>query len=176
MRYNRFTLQLLAGLFLISACSYNQPPNQELASQVDIDRFMGTWYVHGYTPTVIDKNAWNATESYQRLTNGDIQTTYSFSKGSADGKTKTYQPIGSIVDTETNALWKMRFFGIITAAYYVVYVDPSYEFTVIGHPNKKYAWIMSRSSSIDEKRYSLLRAELAKRDYDLSHFKRVPHG
>lgn len=168
-------LILISGILLISACSSIQEPNQELAPKVEIEKFMGTWYVHGYTPTAIDKDAWNGTETYERLPNGKIQTTYEFRKGSSDEKLKTYHPVGTIVNTQTNAEWRMRFFGIINAAYYILYVDSNHAFTVIGHPNKKYAWIMSRKSEIDEDRYSQLRNELVKREYDLSNFERMRH-
>ncbi len=169
------TLAIVGATLLYVGCSRNQPPNQPLAPYVDLDRFMGTWYVHGYTPTPIDKNAWNGTETYQRLDNGKIQTTYEFRKGSAEGKLKTYNPVGTVVNSETNSEWRMRFFGIINAAYYVLYVDPDYRYTVIGHPNKRYAWIMSRDSNIDEARYDSLRNELVNRDYDLTNFERMRH-
>jgi len=169
------TLILISGIFLLTACTNNPVPNQELAERVDIEKFMGTWYVHGYSPTAIDKGAWNGTETYERLPDGKIQTTYEFRKGSPEGKLKTYHPVGTIVNTETNAEWRMRFFGIINAAYYILYVDPDHTFTVIGHPNKKYAWIMSRDPQIQEKRYSDLRRELEEREYDLSNFERMGH-
>ncbi len=169
------TFTLISAILLLAACTSNPVPNQELAEKVDIEKFMGTWYVHGYTPTAIDKNAWNGTETYERLPNGKIQTTYEFRKESPDGKLKTYHPVGTIVNSETNAEWRMRFFGIINAAYYILYVDPDHTFTVIGHPNKKYAWIMSREPEIGEERYSRLRNELVKREYDLSNFERMRH-
>ncbi len=169
------TLILFSGILMLAACTSNPVPNQELAEKVDIQEFMGTWYVHGYTPTAIDKGAWNGTETYERLSDGKIQTTYEFRKGSPDGNLKTYHPVGTIVNTETNAEWRMRFFGIINAAYYILYVDSDHTSTVIGHPNKKYAWIMSRDSKINEERYSELRGELEEREYELSNFVRMQH-
>ena len=146
-RYGKPRLVFLFAL-LFSACATNKAPNQTLAENVDLNRFMGTWYVHGYRPTAIDKEAWNATEHYELLANGKIQTTYKFRKGSPDGRLKTYKPVGTVYNRESNAEWRMRFFGLINAPYYVLYVDPNYDYTVIGHPNKKYAWIMSRSPKI----------------------------
>lgn len=170
------SLALAWVFFLLAGCSHNQPPNQKLASQVDIDAFMGKWYVHGYTPTAIDQNAWNGTETYERQDNGKIKTTYEFRKGSSDGKRKTYHPVGRVVNTDTNAEWRMRFFGIISAAYYILYVDADSQYTVIGHPNKRYAWIMSREPTIDEEKYTTLRNELVERDYDLTDFERMRHA
>ncbi len=175
MKRHLATLTTAISAFLLVSCSSTDGPNQPLATFVDIERFMGEWRVHGYTPTAIDKNAWNAVETYELRDDGKIQTTYSFNKGSATGKQKTYRPVGTIYDTKTNAEWRMRFFGIINAPYYIVYVSPDYQYTVIGHPNRKYAWIMSRESSIDEERYDALLNELRSRDYQIDRIERVRH-
>lgn len=164
----------LLCLFLIS-CSKESAPQQTLAKYVDLDRFMGKWYVHGHSPTFMDRKAFNATETYSLEEEGKIATVYQYRKGSADGKLKTYKPKGTIYDTTTNAEWRMRFFGIINAPYYILYVDADYLYTVVGHPGKEMAWIMSRSPIIEETTYQKLKEELEKRDYELSAFRRIPH-
>ena len=163
MKIQVFSLSILA-LLAVAGRSNEREPNQKLADYVDLDRFMGIWYVHGYTPTAIDKNAWNPTETYEMRDDGKIQTIYQFRKGSAYGKVKTYKPVGTIKNTETNAEWRMQFFGVINAAYYVVYVSDNYQECIIGHPNKKYAWTMTRSKSIDKPSYENLLQELKNRN------------
>ena len=169
----------LLAIALLASCqasNKNAAPNQQLAAYVDLERFMGTWYVHGYTPTRLDRDAYNATETYKMEPNGKIKTTYRFRKGSLDGPEKTYNPTGAVYDKKTNAEWRMRFFGIINAPYYIVYVDDAYQYCVIGHPNKKLAWIMSRSREIGEEAYGKLRLELETREYELSELQRVTHS
>ena len=61
---------------------------------VDIDRFMGDWYVIASIPTFIEKEAYNALESYRLSENGTIETTFSFNKGAFDGPLKVYRPLG----------------------------------------------------------------------------------
>lgn len=163
---------------LLAACSKDedQAPNQELAKFVDLDRFMGTWYVHGYTPTPLDKNAYNATETYELRDDGKILTTYQFQKGGFNGKWKTMKPRGWVHDTETNAEWRMRFFGIFTSPYYILYVSPDYKETVIGHPDRDLAWVMTRSANLGDRDYERLLLELARRDYEMEEVVRVRHG
>ncbi|MBK1880092.1 lipocalin family protein [Pelagicoccus mobilis] len=170
------TTAALLVLLLQTACSTDNVPNQPLAKQIDIERFMGTWYVHGHSPTFMDKQAYSATETYELSDNGKIQTTYRFRNGGLDGKYKTYRPVGRIHDTENNAEWRMKFFGFINAPYYILYVDSNYQTSVVGHPGKEMAWIMSRSPEIDEELYIRLKAELESRDYELSNFRRIPHS
>ncbi|MCH2613371.1 MAG: lipocalin family protein [Opitutales bacterium] len=174
MKIQVFSLSILA-LLAVAGCSNEREPNKKLADYVDLDRLMGIWYVQGYTPTTIDKNAWNPTETYEMRDDGKIQTIYQFREGSAYGKVKTYKPVGTIKNTETNAEWRMQFFGVINAAYYVVYVSDNYQECIIGHPNKKYAWTMTRSKSIDKPSYENLLQELKARNYDLDRFRRAQH-
>ncbi|EDY85241.1 hypothetical protein VDG1235_4876 [Verrucomicrobiia bacterium DG1235] len=168
---------LAVVLVLAGACTKGEDkePNQELAEYVDLDRFMGTWYVHGYTATPLDKNAYDATETYRLGDDGTILTTYRFRKGSHDGKLKTMKPKGKVHNEETNAEWRMRFFGIFTAPYYILYVSPDYTETVIGHPDRDLAWVMTRSAQLSDRDYERLLFELARRDYDMAKVERVPH-
>ena len=158
----------------VSAPATKGPP-LELADFVDLERFMGTWYVHGYTPTIIDARAFNATETYEIADSGRILTTYRFNADSTYGPEKVYTPSARSVNTTTNAEWRMRFFGLINAAYLILYVSDTYDYTVIGHPDRDLAWIMSRSPQIAEPRYLELRAELERRSFNLSEFRRVEH-
>lgn len=168
---------LLVGAIVV-ACkgSKDETPNQELAPRVDVERFMGTWYVHGYTPTSLDPEAHDATETYEMGKKGKILTTYRFRKGGPDGPWKTYRPKGWVHNEETGSEWRMRFFGVFTAPYYILYVSPDYTETVVGHPGKELAWVMTRSPVVSEEAYERLRQELVRRDYVLDTLRRVPHG
>ena len=65
---------------------------------VDLNRFMGDWYVIANIPTTIEKDAYNAVESYRLAEDGTIETTFTFNKGGFDGPLKTYHPRGYIQD------------------------------------------------------------------------------
>lgn len=177
MKWILIILSLAAVVGLFVACTKDgvSTPNQELASSVDVERFMGKWYVHGYTPTFLDKNAYDATESYEMREDGKIQTTYQFRKGGHDGKWKTMRPVGWVFDKESGAEWRMRFFGVFTSPYYILYVNSDYTETVIGVPGKDMGWIMSRSPEMSDRDYERLLYELARRDYELDEMQRVRH-
>ncbi len=172
----KWIVLLASCVFGLTACREGEAEkqrNQELASSVDLERFMGQWYVHGYSPTLLDKHAVNGIETYELDSDGKILTTYAFRKKDPSGPLKTYKPVGWVHDEQTNAEWKMRFFGIFTASYYIVYVSEDYEYTVIGHPNKRLAWIMSRSPIMEKEAYDRLVKELIDRDYNLERFQRM---
>jgi apolipoprotein D and lipocalin family protein len=141
---------------------------------VDLDRFMGDWYVLANIPTFIEKGAHNAIETYEMNDDGTIATTFSFYQDSYNGEKKVYTPKGFIRNKETNAEWGMRFIWPIKADYRIVYVDPEYSQTIIGRNARDYVWIMARTSTISDADYSKLVKLVKEQGYDISKLKRVP--
>ncbi len=137
---------------------------------------MGTWFVLGYTPLVVDKEAHNGIEHYHLAENGDIETTYQFRKGSFDGELKTMTPVGRIYDAETNAEWRMQFLWPFKAAYVVMDLSDDYSTTIVAHPNRKYAWIMAREPEIPEADYERMLELLEKEGFDMAAMQRLPQN
>ena len=148
----------------------------QTVSSVDIERFMGKWYVIANIPTFIEKDAYNAVESYRLSEDGTIDTTFTFRKGSFDGPEKTYRPRAFVRDTETNAIWGMQFIWPFKAEYRIVYLDADYSLTVIGRSKRDYLWIMARTSAIDEEVYDSIINFVEQLGYDRSKIQRVPQS
>lgn len=163
---------LAATVLVISGCASNSPLNTP--ARVDLNRFMGTWYVLGYTPLVVDKDAHNGIEHYYLAENGDIETTYQFRKGSFDGELKTLTPVGRVFDQETNAEWRMQFIWPFKSQYVIMDVSDDYTRTIVAHPNRKYAWIMARTANIPEGEYQRMLGQLEKAGFDCSAILRLP--
>ena len=140
---------------------------------VDIDRFMGDWYVIANIPTFLEKGAHNAVETYQLNEDGSIQTTFTFRKGAFDGDLKQYNPKGFIRDTESNAIWGMRFIWPIKADYRIVYLSSDYSQTVIARQKRDFIWIMARTPEIPEDDFQKLVKLSAELGYDTSKIQRV---
>lgn len=156
----------------LAGCSSHQP--MDTVDYVDIERFMGDWYVIANIPTFIEKNAHNAVENYVINDDGSIATTFTFHEGGFDGKLKTYRPTGFIENTETNALWGMQFIWPIKGDFRIVYLDADYQQTVIGRQARDYVWIMARTPVIPDKDYQALIEVVADLGYDTSKINRVP--
>jgi apolipoprotein D and lipocalin family protein len=163
---------LTLPLVLLTACATT--PTIRTAKQVDIDRFMGKWYVIGNMPTFIEKEAYNAVETYRLDDKGRVATTFSFRKGGFDGERKVYHPKGFIRDNESNAVWGMQFVWPVKAEYVIVYVNESYTQTIIGRSKRDYVWIMTREPQIPEKDYRFMLELLKKEGYDISKVRKVP--
>lgn len=141
---------------------------------VDIPRFMGDWYVIAVIPNIIEKNVVNSIESYSLNEDGTIAVRYTYRKGGPQGKEKLMRPKGKIYDTKTNAEWRMRVFWPFWAKFMIIDLAEDYRYTVIGVPNRKFLWIMSRSPKLAEADYSAILKRLKKQDYDLDKIKKIP--
>ena len=141
---------------------------------VDIERFMGDWYVIANIPTFLEKDAHNAVENYALSEDGTIATTFTFRDGAFDGKEKEYTPRGFIRDPNTNATWGMRFIWPIKADYRIVYLDDDYSTTIIGRQKRDYVWIMARQPEIPEEQYEMLLDFVESLGYVRSDVQRVP--
>ena len=164
---------ILLALALITGCAASLPPLRTV-ERVDLQRFMGTWYVIASIPTFIETDAFNAVESYGLDADGTINTTFTFRKGAFDGPLKTYNPRGFIVDTASNATWGMRFIWPIKAEYLITHLSDDYSQTVIGRNKRDYVWIMARSPQIPEVDYQRILVELAAQGYDVTKLRKVP--
>lgn len=155
------------------ACQSAKP--LKTVDYVDIERFMGDWYVIANIPTFLEKNAYNPVESYRLDDDGSIATTFSFNAGSLNGEKKVYKPRGFVVNTVTNAEWGMQFIWPIKADYRIVYLDEDYQHTVIGRNNLDYVWIMARQPKISAKMMDELTQLVSSLGYDSSLLELAPH-
>lgn len=160
------------SLFFISSCSSYAP--MRTVEYVDIDRFMGDWYVIANIPTFIEEGAHNAIESYEKNPDGSIDTVFTFRDGSFNGELKRYNPTGYIVEDGTNALWGMQFIWPIKADYRVVYLDQDYNITIIGREARDYVWLMARTPKIDDSEYDRLVDFIASIGYNQDLVQAVP--
>jgi apolipoprotein D and lipocalin family protein len=142
--------------------------------RVDLERFMGDWYVVANIPTFIEKGAHNAVETYALNDDGTVATTFRFRKGGFDGEIKEYNPTGFIKDTDTNALWGMQFLWPVKADYRVVYLDEDYRVTIIGRAARDYVWLMARTPTLPDEELQKLIAFIGNLGYDTSKIETVP--
>lgn len=158
---------------LLAACA-SGGTEMRTVDHVDLDRFMGDWYVIASIPTFIEKDAYNAVENYALEPDGTIETTFTFRDGAFDGALKTYTPTGFVKDNETNAEWGMQFIWPVKADYRIVYLDWSYTQTIIGRNKRDHVWVMARTPDIEEADYLALIERVAGFGYDLDKVRRVP--
>ena len=169
-------IKLFAGLcaLIFSGCaSQNRQPVQPVA-QVNLNQFMGAWYVIACIPTMIETEAYNAIESYQLEKDGSINTTFTFRKGGFDDPEKRYNPTGFVVENTHNAVWGMQFIWPFKAEYIIAYLDKDYTTTIIARNARDYVWIMARTPVISDSEYLELTKKVASLGYEATKLYKVP--
>ncbi len=162
-------LLVVAGL---TACA--SPPPIRTVDYVDLERFMGDWYVIANIPTFVEKGAHNAVESYSMDSDGSIDTHFTFRQGGFDGKIRKYNPRGFVRQQTGNAVWGMQFIWPFKAEYRVIYLKDDYSQTIIGRRQRDYVWIMARTPSIEDRELQAMMSFLAGQGYDISEIQKVP--
>lgn len=163
----------LSLALLLTGCETMKSPPIHTVDQVDLQRFMGPWYVLASIPTFLEKDAYNAVEAYTRNDDGTVAVNFSFHKGSFDGPLKTMHPKGFIQDS-TNAVWGMQFLWPIKAEYRICYLDSDYSTVIIGRTSRDYVWIMSRKPQVSAAAYEQLVARVGELGYDVAKLHKVP--
>ena len=163
----------MASLALLGACQGEAVPLVTVA-HVDLERFMGDWYVIACIPTYIEKGAHNPLESYRLEADGTIATTFTFRAGGFEGKPKVYKPRGFVVDRDSNAVWGMQFVWPIKADYRIMYLDEAYGQTIIGRQQRDYLWIMARTPQISDADYQRLVGYAGEHGYELKRLQKMP--
>lgn len=166
-------LSLLLCLLPFVGCAASRPKIKTV-ERVDLNRFMGSWYVIACIPTFIETKATNAIETYRMNPDGTIDTVFTFNKGGFEGPLKRYNPRGFIVDKVNNSTWKMQFLWPFKSEYLITYLNEDYSQTVIGRNKRDYVWIMARSPQIPDNDYQRLVGELTGQGYDISKLRKVP--
>lgn len=167
------TLTLLSCLLLLTGC-VTPRPLLKTVEKVDLNRYMGPWYVIACIPTFIETEAYNAIEDYRLDPDGTINTTFTFNQGSFDGPPKRYNPRGFVVDRVNYSTWGMEFIWPFKSEFLITYLSPDYSQTIISRNKRDYVWIMARTPQIPEPDYQRLLRVLTDQGYDLAKMRQVP--
>ena len=166
---------LLAALasFSLGCASVKAP--LKTAPYVDLQRYMGDWYVIANIPYFAEKNCFDSIESYALRPDGNIDNWFTCRKKSFDAPLeRKATALATVTDKASNAVWQVRFFKILSVKYLILDVDPNYQWVALGHPSRRYGWIMARTKTLDDSTYRGVLHRLADQGYDPAKFEKVP--
>ena len=165
-----FAIIVCLGLLvvLLNACSRStRISTLEVVPYVDPERYQGIWYeIARYPNSFQDEDCVATTATYSLREDGKIGVLNRCSKGSPEGPEKSVEGKAWVVDTETNARLKVQFFWPFSGDYWIIQLGDEYDYAVVGHPHRKYLWILNRTPQMDSNLYERILARLKLQGYD----------
>lgn len=151
-------------------------------SNVDLNKYTGTWYEIAKYPNKFQKKCvGNTTATYTVKKPGRLSVVNRCLE--KDGSMSNAKGAAKIADKNSNAKLKVRFapsflsfLPFVWADYWIIDLDPNYQYAVVATPDRKYFWILSREQQISDTQYQqiLKRAEL--QGFDPSRIEKTPQG
>lgn len=117
--------------------------------EVDLTRYSGTWHEVARYPNFFQRNCVSDSKAvYTPLPGERISVVNSCREKS--GRERTVRGTATVVPGSGNARLRVNFGGPISGDYWIIGLDPAYRWAVVGHPSRRFLWILSRTTSMDE--------------------------
>ena len=173
-------LAVAVGALTATSCATmgrSSPKPLRPVEHVDLQRYMGGWFVIANIPYFAEKDCVDSVEGYVLRADGRIDNKFACREKSFDAPMKHKNTtIATVYDKRTNAEWRVPFYKVVQVKYFVVDLDPNYRWAVIGHPSRRYGWIISRTRTLPDATYRSIMERLRQQGYDTTRFVKVPHG
>jgi lipocalin len=147
------------ALLVTLACAPMAPTTTTTVESVDVERYLGTWYELGSVKQFFSVGLVNTKAQYSLRSNGSIRVENSGNYFAANGPESRI--VGSAVPVDaSNARLNVSFTGTATASgagnYWIVDLDPEYQWAIVSDPTGTSGFILSRTPSVAPEFYAEL--------------------
>lgn len=151
---------------MVTACATVESVKElPTAESVDLSRYIGKWYEIARLPMWAQRNCLRSVAEYTFLESDDIGVKNTCA--SEDGGETSIEGIAKILDQEHGAKldvvfdqWAAKIIEFYSPPdngnYWILKVDPDYQYAVVGTPDREYLWILARTPSLPEDTYQEL--------------------
>lgn len=155
------------------AGSGNTKPLQVVPS-VDLNRYMGQWYEIARLPNRFQRDCVsNTTATYTLRPDGKI--TVLNQCRTAEGRLKSAKGTARVANPNgPNSKLKVTFFWPFAGNYWIIGLDPEYRWALVGEPDRKYLWILSREPEMDEALFDRIVASAREQGYETDRLMKTP--
>ncbi len=153
-RFSGFFPDVASVVFsaLLSFSAANSSANDVKAvEKVDLVRYQGAWHEIASIPQFFQRKCVRDTiATYSLLDGGEVKventcTRDDGGKERAEGRARLYDSAetSKLTVTFLQLLGAFRYWA--GGDYWVIELDPNYQWVVVGHPSRKYGWVLSRT-------------------------------
>ena len=173
---NKLRLSLIFSILFLLNCTNtsSQMIDKTTVKELDLNRYLGTWYEIARFPHSFEKNLVGVTATYSLREDGKIRVINQGYKTTLDGELSVAEGKAKISNPSEPGKLKVSFFWIFYADYNVLELDENYQYVMIGSSSPTYFWILSRKPQMDSETYTMLLDKARKRGYNLDKLYKVP--
>jgi apolipoprotein D and lipocalin family protein len=163
---------LLVWATAMGAAQAELAPLQTVPS-VDVPRYMGTWHEIAKYPNWFQKKCASSTQAtYTLQTNGQVQVLNrcKTDKGEWSEALGAARQIGGPNSPQLKVRFApewLSFIPLVWGDYWIIDLDPDYQWVVVSEPKREYLWILSRTPQMPAAVYQDLLGKLHDRGFDL---------
>ena len=156
---------------LATACAPMLPTRTSTVPSVDVSRYLGTWYEVASVKQFFSIGLVGSTAEYSLNPDGSIRVFNSGNYFTFDGPPSSI--VGSAVPVDSsNARLNVSFTGFNSAEgagnYWIVDLDPDYQWAIVSDPTGVSCFLLSRTRSISPELRADLLARAAAKGVDIS--------
>lgn len=172
MKYPLGAGVFVSVLFLIGISAWpgnssNGKASLQTVNSVDLNRYMGDWYEIARTPNRFQSRCVADTSAhYALLPDGKVSIRNECR--TSNGKTEVAKGKGSVEDKDSKAKLRVSFFWPFSGDYWIIDLDKDYRYAVVGEPDRKNLWVLSRTPSLDQHTYDEILKRIQAQGYEIS--------
>jgi apolipoprotein D and lipocalin family protein len=166
---------LLAVFAVVTAAQDKSARPLEVVPTVDINRYVGTWYEIARMPFKFQSQcAGDVTATYTLLEDGTVKVVNRCRKQNgemdeAEGRAKRASDDGPNTKLKVRfAPAFLSFLPFVWGDYWIIDLAPDYSYAVVGEPDRKYLWVLSRTAVMDEATIQGILQRVRGQGYDLT--------
>jgi len=168
------TLVLGALVALGSAHARAQTEPVRSVARVDLARYVGKWYEIASFPMFFQRRCvGDTTAEYSFRDDGDIRVVNRCR--TEDGFDEAVGRAWAVEGTGNGQL-KVSFFWPFRSDYWIVGLDEDYRWAVVGNPERKYLWILSRTPVLPRDQLDRALRAAQTQGFDLGRLRYTPQG
>lgn len=155
--------------------SLSNHPALETVPFVDPKRYAGLWYEIASFPQRFQRGCHCTTARYETTEKGYLTVENRCNKDSVNGPESSIKGKAFVEKNSGNAKLKVQFFWPFRGKYWIIDLADDYSFAVVGHPNRDYLWILSRTSAMNENVYEEIKKRISDKGFDVARLVKTQH-
>ena len=165
--------------FMLSMMSvYAQIQPLQTVDHVDLEKYLGRWFEIASYPVRFQQGCRCTTADYDTVPGKNYIRVINRCVKYKNGRSRITVASAKafVMEGSGNARLKVQFFWPLRGDYYIIGLADDYSWAVVGHPKRKYLWVLNRESYMTSDSYSQALKVIREKGYDPGRLVKTSHN